>query len=72
MTEKLAQAGEGGGERQPPIFTIPYKVAVHAPAERADTRDLFHLYHYVYSVGHIGFLHIMFAVLGQRVYIQSW
>ncbi len=35
MMEKLAQAGE----RPPPftIFTIMYKVAVHVPAERADT-----------------------------------
>jgi hypothetical protein len=26
------------------LFTITYKVAVHAPAERADTLNLFHLY----------------------------
>jgi hypothetical protein len=38
---KFAQAGEGiGGVRPPPftIFTIMYKVAVYAPAERADRR----------------------------------
>jgi hypothetical protein len=50
MMEKLAQAGEGGGGgAHPPhftIFTITYKVAVCAPAERADTLTLFpfHLY----------------------------
>ncbi len=35
-----------GGARPPPfiLFTISYKVAVYAPAERADTPALFHLY----------------------------
>jgi hypothetical protein len=43
MMEKLAQAGEGQGARPPPftIFTITNKVAVYAPAERADTLPLF-------------------------------
>ncbi len=38
--EKLAQAGEGGGARPPPftLITIPYKVAVYTPAERANLR----------------------------------
>ncbi len=42
----------GGGSRPYPftIFTITYKVAVSAPAERADPLTLFHLYPYVYSV----------------------
>jgi hypothetical protein len=46
IMEKLAQSGEGGGASPPPfnLFTIPYKVAVYAPAERADTLPLFHLY----------------------------
>ncbi len=46
---KLAQAGEGGGARPPPftLFSITYKVAVYAPAERAGTLPLFHLYPYV-------------------------
>jgi hypothetical protein len=41
--EKLANAGEdegGGAPARPPSFTIvtiTYKVAVYAPAERADT-----------------------------------
>ncbi len=35
---KLAQAGEGGGST---LFTITYKVAVYAPAERVDTLPLF-------------------------------
>jgi hypothetical protein len=51
---KLALAGEGGGPRPPPLitFTIPFpsKVAVYAPAERADTLTLFHLYENMYSV----------------------
>ena len=39
MMEKSALAGEGGGCKPTPftIFTIKYKVAVYAPAERADT-----------------------------------
>ena len=41
VMEKLANAGEGeGGGARPPSFTIvtiTYKVAVYAPAERADT-----------------------------------
>ncbi len=38
-----------GGARRPPItiFTITYKVAVYAPAERAGTLPLIHLYPYV-------------------------
>ncbi len=54
MMEKLAQAGQGGGARQPPftIFTITYKVAVYAPAERADTLLLFHLYPYLLCAFH--------------------
>ncbi len=45
MRVKLALAGEGGGARPPPLltFTITSKVAVHAPAEWADTLTLFHL-----------------------------
>ncbi len=51
MMEKSALAGEGAGARPPPftLFTIMYKVAVYAPAERADTLPLFHLYPYMYS-----------------------
>jgi len=47
MMEKLAQVGKGGGARPPPfiIFTITYKVAVCAPAERADILPVLHLYH---------------------------
>jgi hypothetical protein len=43
MMEKFAQAGQGGDARTPIpfsiylLFTIPYKVAVYALAERADT-----------------------------------
>ncbi len=33
------------------ISTIPYKVVVYSPAQRADTLPLFLLYHYMYSVG---------------------
>jgi hypothetical protein len=32
------------------LVTIAYKVAMLAPAERADTLPLFHLYHYMYSM----------------------
>jgi hypothetical protein len=48
MMEKLARAGEGWGLRPLPltIVTIMYKVAVYAPAERADTLPQF-LYPYV-------------------------
>jgi len=38
-----------GGAARPPsftIFTIAYKVAVYAPAERADTLPLSHIYPY--------------------------
>ncbi len=38
MTEKLAQAGRGGGCT---IATISYKVVVYAPAVRADAFPLF-------------------------------
>ncbi len=51
---KSAQAGEGGGSRRPPLFTIStitYKVVVFAPAERADTLPLFILYPYMNPVG---------------------
>jgi hypothetical protein len=47
MMEKSAQAGESGGCTSTPFhrITIMYKgVAVYAPAERADTPPLFHLY----------------------------
>jgi hypothetical protein len=40
----------GAGDAGPPPFsivTITYKVAVYAPAEWADTLNLFHLYQYV-------------------------
>ncbi len=49
MMEKLAQADEVGGARPPPftLFTFKYKVAVNAPAERADTLSLIHLFPYV-------------------------
>jgi hypothetical protein len=52
MMEKLAQAGEGGGRRQPlfTIFTITDKVVVYATAKSADTLLLFLLYPYMYSV----------------------
>ncbi len=52
MMEKLAKADEGRGACPPPftLFTITNKVAVYAPAERADTLTLFHLYSYMYSV----------------------
>ncbi len=45
---------EGGGARPPPftLFTITYKVAVYARAEREDTLSLFHLNPYTYSVVH--------------------
>jgi hypothetical protein len=41
-----------GGARPPPfnISTITYKVVVYAPAERADTFPLSHLYPFMYSV----------------------
>jgi hypothetical protein len=43
MMEKSALAGEVGGARPPPftLFSITYKLAVYAPAERADTLPLF-------------------------------
>jgi hypothetical protein len=53
VMEKLAQAVEGmGGARPPPltISTITYKVVVYVLADRADTRPLFLLYPYMYSV----------------------
>ncbi len=49
MTEKLAQAGEGGGCTPTP-FRYSYhhvKIAVYAPAEWADTLSLFRLYKYM-------------------------
>ncbi len=39
--------GRVGGERSSPFTPITYKIAVKAPAERADTLHLFHLYPYV-------------------------
>jgi hypothetical protein len=53
MRVKLVLAGESGGAHPPPFttITITSKVAVHAPAEWADTLTLFHLYQYMYSVG---------------------
>ncbi len=53
MIEKLAHAcGVGGGARPPPyIITImTYKVAVNAPAERAEKLPLFHINLYVLCV----------------------
>jgi hypothetical protein len=52
MMEKLAQPGDGAGARPPPytLSTITHKVAVYAPAERADTFLLFLLSPYLYSV----------------------
>ncbi len=46
MMEKSALAGEGGGCTPTPFrpITITYKVAVYAPAERADALPVFHLY----------------------------
>jgi hypothetical protein len=47
MMGKLAQPGEGGGCTPTPpftLFTITYKVAVYAPAERADTLTLFYYF----------------------------
>jgi hypothetical protein len=43
LIEKLAQAGEGGGCTPAPLalFTITYKVALYAPAQRTDTLTLF-------------------------------
>jgi hypothetical protein len=42
MMEKSAQAGDSGGCTLTPFqpITITYKVAVYAPAERADTLNL--------------------------------
>ncbi len=44
------------------IFTITYKVAVYAPAERADKLPLFRLYPYVYSVDAINFTNFWMSV----------
>ena len=53
MMEKSGLAGKGRGCTPTlfTLFTITYKVAVYAPAERADTLHQFHLYPYKYSVG---------------------
>jgi hypothetical protein len=56
LMEKSSLTCEGGGGGFTPtpfhsIVTITYKVEQHAPAERADTHPLFHLYPYMYSVG---------------------
>ncbi len=49
--EKAVLAGETGIAHHCPspftLFTITYKVAVYAPAERADTLSVF----YLYSIG---------------------
>ncbi len=52
MMEKLALAGGRGGARSPlsTLVTLTYKATVYAPAERADTLNLFHLYCYMYFV----------------------
>jgi hypothetical protein len=52
MMDKSALSSEGGVARPLPftLVTITYKVAMYAPAERADTLTLFHLYNYMYSV----------------------
>jgi hypothetical protein len=49
MIEKLVETDQGGGARPPPltIVTITNKVAVCAPAVRADTLPIFHLNPYV-------------------------
>ncbi len=48
---KSALAGEGGGFARPLPFTLDtIMYVVYAPAERADTLRLFHLYPYMYSV----------------------
>ncbi len=50
---KISPGWWGWGVHAHPPFhpiTITYKVAVYAPAERADTLPLFHLYPYMYSV----------------------
>jgi hypothetical protein len=64
MMEKLAQPCGVRGARLPPftIFTITYKVAVYAPAERADKLPLFHLHPYMYSVGAINFTNFWMSV----------
>jgi hypothetical protein len=50
----IPATGEGWGEGASPspftISTITYKVAVHAPAERAETLPLFLLYPCMYSL----------------------
>jgi hypothetical protein len=54
MRVKSVLAGEGGAGARPPPF-ITSKVALCAPAEWADTLNLFHLYQNMYSVfGPIG------------------
>ncbi len=45
------ECGEGGVPPSFLISTIKNKVALYAPAERADTVPLFLLYPYMYSVG---------------------
>jgi hypothetical protein len=52
MMDKSALASEGGGAHPLPftLVTITYKVAVYAPAEKADTLSLIHLYPYMYSM----------------------
>ncbi len=48
----LAYEGGGGGARPAPFTqaTITYKVAVYAPAERADTLILFNLWPYTVCI----------------------
>ncbi len=65
MMEKLAMPGEGKRRTPNPfftIFTITYKVAVYAPAERAEKLLLFRLHPYMYSVGAINFTHFWMSV----------
>jgi hypothetical protein len=49
MMENFAQVGEGWGACPSPftLVTIMYKVAVYAPAKRADALPLFQLYPFV-------------------------
>jgi hypothetical protein len=57
MMEKSGQAGEGGEcmPAHPLSLYLPspakLQCTLYAPAERADTFPLFHLYPYMYSVG---------------------
>ncbi len=52
VMEKSALAGEvrGACPSSFTLFSITYKVAVYAPAERADPLSVFHIYPYMFSV----------------------